>query len=376
MELRTRFPPGAQLNDQKKMQIEENVTLAPLTTFQIGGAARFFVRVSTIEELKEAFDFAQAQNLRTQILGGGSNVLFGDEGFDGLVIKIELTGVEFQNEMAAAAAGESWDKFVAQTIEKNLWGLENLSGIPGTVGGAVAGSIGAYGAAVAQTVEWVEALEVESGEVKRLTNAQCQFGYRESLFSEAEPVYGGVGLPFISPERIGSAKLVILRAAFALSTAPKPELLYKDLAERFLPAQAGAGKNPSLAEIRQAVLEIRAKKFPDLSAEGTAGSFFKNPVLEASEAQKLAEKYPGLPLFPMPEAHGRMKVPLAWLLDHVLELHGTKIDGARLFENQILVIAVQPGARAADVRALAQQIAEKAKKEIGLEISSEVKIIG
>jgi len=331
------------------MTIEEQVPLAPLTTFHMGGAARFFARVSSVEELKQSLGFARDKNLRMQILGGGSNVLFADGGFDGLVMKIELRGIEFNNEEVVAAAGESWDALVAQTVAKNLWGLENLSGIPGTVGGAVAGSVGAYGQAVAQTVAWVEVFDASSGEVERLSNAQCRFGYRESLFSGAE--------------------LIVLRAAFTLSAAPKPELSYNDLAERF------PGITPGLADIRAAVLEIRRGKFPDLSREGTAGSFFKNPVLPADEALTLAARYPGLPLFDMPEAPGRVKVPLGWLMDKILKLHGTRVGGARLFERQILVIVAEESCTAHDVRTLARLVQEKIKKEIGIDISPEVNIL-
>jgi UDP-N-acetylmuramate dehydrogenase len=332
------------------MQIQKNILLSQFTTFGIGGPARFFARVKTVEELKETLDYARDQHLHTQILGGGSNILCADEGFDGLVIKVEMRGVDFNGEEVIAAAGESWDGLVEKCVNKNLWGLENLSGIPGTVGGAVSGSIGAYGQAVAQRVEWVEALDVASGEVKRLSNAECQFGYRESILSSAP-----------SP-------LIIIRAAFKLSTVPKPELSYKDLAERF------AGRDANLTEIRHTVIEIRKNKFPDLKKEGTAGSFFKNPVLPEAEARTLAEKFPGLPLFDMPEVPGCVKVPLAWLMDHALKLHGTQVGRARLFENQILVIVAKQNSRARDVRALAEFVKEKLRTDIGLEISPEVKI--
>ena len=152
--------------EQRGLQIEENVPLAPLTTFYIGGPARFFVRVSSVDELRQSLDFARDKNIPTLVLGGGSNVLIGDAGFEGLMIKMEIGGVEIQKETLIAGAGESWDAVVSHAVNENLWGIENLSGIPGTVGGAVVQNIGAYGAAVSEVVEWVEVFDTEHTEGK------------------------------------------------------------------------------------------------------------------------------------------------------------------------------------------------------------------
>ncbi|MEK7613240.1 MAG: UDP-N-acetylmuramate dehydrogenase [Patescibacteria group bacterium] len=332
------------------MSIEEKVPLAPYTTFHIGGPARFFARVRSVEELRKSLDFARDTKLATLVLGGGSNVLIDDAGFDGLVIKIELRGITEEDSMIIAGAGEEWDALVSYAIQKKLWGIENLSGIPGSVGGAVAGSIGAYGQAVAQTIAWVEVFDRDSGVVEKKNKAECAFGYRESIF-------GGPHAP-----------LIILRAAFALHTVPKPELSYKDLKLRFADAA------PSLAQIRETVLAIRKTKFPDLSEEGTAGSFFKNPIVRADEAEKLKKIYPEMPLFAIPEAEG-VKIPLAWLLDRVLDLKGMRIGGARLFEHQPLVIAVDTQASSHDVRMLAEHVKALVKEKFQIEIKEEVRMI-
>ena len=177
------------------MQIKENVPLAPFTTFGIGGPAAFFNTVASVDELKESLDFARDKNLTTLIFGGGSNMLVPDAGWAGLVIKIEIKGVEIEGgkstneKLIIAGAGESWDALVARTVSEKLWGIENLSGIPGTVGGAVVQNIGAYGAALSQTLSWVEVLDTQTGEVKKLTNAECAFGYRESIFKKEEGRY-------------------------------------------------------------------------------------------------------------------------------------------------------------------------------------------
>ena len=331
------------------MDIQKNVPLAPFTTFGIGGSARYFVPARSNKEVVAALSFAKKKGLGFFILGGGSNLLVDDKGYDGLVIKIELKGVEIKESIVISATGEGWDQLVERTCIEKLWGIENLSGIPGTVGGAVVQNIGAYGAALSEALLWVEALDSATGEVKRFSNAECAFGYRDSMFKHQH-------------------NLVVLRAAFALSTQAKPNTSYKDLAKLFEDVSA------DISTIRAAVLDIRKGKFPDLAVEGTAGSFFKNPIVGPSQAQVLKEKYPEMPLFTMPETAG-VKVPLAWLLDNVLHLKGTSVGGARLYEQQPLVIAAKRNTPSNDVQMLAEKIKREVQEKINLEIEEEVKII-
>jgi UDP-N-acetylmuramate dehydrogenase len=332
------------------MKIQKNIPLAPFTTFGIGGDARFFAGAQSVDELREAFAFAKEKDFPIFILGGGSNVLIDDAGFPGLVIKIKTQGVEEEGGTLIAAAGESWDALVQRAVGLSLWGIENLSGIPGTLGGAVVQNIGAYGQALSQTLAWAQVLDLQTNEVKTLNNDACAFGYRDSIFKREEGRY------------------IIMRAALQLSPQAKPDLSYKDLAQHF------SGRDPSLKEVREAVIAIRKNKFPDLSQEGTAGSFFKNPIVSEEEGAILLKRYPGLPLFAMPEVAG-IKVPLAWLLDHVLHAHGMQVGNARLFERQPLVIAVKKGSSADDIKKLAQQVQEKVKEVCGIDIEPEVKIL-
>lgn len=335
------------------MILKEHAPLALLTTFKIGGAARFLLRVRSQRELEEALTFAKEKKLPICILGGGSNTLFDDSGFSGIVIKIENVGIILEDDLLIAEAGESWDGVVAYAIEHMLWGIENLSGIPGTVGGAAVQNIGAYGAALSQTVAWVEVFDCETSLLKRLSRVECEFGYRTSVFKQS------------------AGRFVVLRAALRLHKEGKPDLSYKDIANVF------AGKTPTLKEIRSAVLAIRAKKFPDLKQEGTAGSFFKNPVLSQEETQKLTERFPTIPLFPLPESSG-MKVPLAWFLDArngVLDIRDMRVGSARLFAAQPLVIAVTWPAQSKDVIELSKVVQEKIKIVVGIEIEPEVCIV-
>ena len=335
------------------MQVQENTPLAQFTTFQIGGPARFFARVASVSELEEAVRFAGEKNIPFFILGGGSNVLIDDKGFDGLVIKIELQGVEESGDLFVAGAGESWDALVMRAIEKGFWGIENLSGVPGTVGGAVVQNIGAYGQALSQTLEWVEVYDAKEREVKRLSKGAYQSGYRDSIFKREDGRY------------------IALKVALRLSKNPTPALSYKDLATRF------AGKTPNLPEIRSAVLEIRANKFPDLSVMGTAGSFFKNPVVSKEIAAGLTQKYKDLPTFPLPETSD-IKIPLGWFLDYrhgVLDMRGVKVGGASLYEKQFLVLVAERNSSANDVKELVRLIREKVRDAIGIEIEPEVRIV-
>jgi UDP-N-acetylmuramate dehydrogenase len=335
------------------MEIQEQALLSPLTTFKIGGPARFFIQATSVEEVRDALAFAKEKGLNVFILGGGSNVLFDDAGFDGLVIKIEVLGVEQKKNIFVAGAGESWDALAARAVQSSLWGIENLSGIPGTVGGAAVQNIGAYGAALSQTLLWVEALDTQSGEIQKIARAEYEPGYRQSVFKKHDGRY------------------VVLRAALSLSPEPAPDLSYKDMAARF------AGAVPSLPEIREAVLQIRAGKFPDLSVEGTAGSFFLNPVVSEAQALALQKLFPLMPLFKMPETSD-IKVPLGWLLDYrhgVIDLRDVRAGGARMFEKQFLVLVAERNASSADIKMVAALVQKKVRDAIGIEIVPEVRIV-
>lgn len=330
------------------MRIEENVPLASLTSFRIGGPARFLIRPQSVGDVHKALDFARARNLPLLILGGGSNVLIVDEGFPGVVLKIELRGVEWRGSVVTAAAGEEWDALVEESVARGLWGLENLSGIPGSVGAAPVQNIGAYGAELKDTLESVEALDRARGEVVTLKSAACGFGYRRSLFKR-EP-----------------GRYIVLSITLGLRTEGRPNLAYKDIAAIF-----GGASAPALRRIREAVLAVRALKFPDLRTEGTAGSFFLNPVVSDEKAVQLRRHFPGLPAFP---ADGGVKISLAFILDR-LGMKGSARGGARLFEKQPLVFAAARGCSARDVLSLAKLVEESVREACGIELEREVRVI-
>lgn len=334
------------------MTIQENIPLAPYTTFKVGGNARYFVVVQTLDELKAALEFARARGLQRFVLGGGSNVVIADAGFPGLVIKMELKGIERADAgdsvFVSAMAGESWDGLVAKTVEWGLWGIENLSWIPGTVGAAPVQNIGAYGTEVMNVIDAIHVIDLSTGQGRIMSNAECRFSYRDSIFKTA-----------------AGKDLVIVSVRFRLSTKRAPNLSYKDLKEYF------AGKPaPTQLEIRDAVIAIRKGKFPDINLIGTAGSFWKNPIVPSAVYERLRVEYPAMPSFPVDVA--RVKVPLAWILDNVCKLKGFTKGNVGLFERQPIVLVAKRGATFAEISAFEREVAAAVKAKTGIDIEREV----
>lgn len=333
------------------MKILEHEPLAPRTTFKVGGSARFLIEAETEADIREALSFAKERGLPVCVLGGGSNMLIDDGEADAVFLRVAIGGIAMTEEgECVAGAGGEWDRVVAEAVARGLSGIETLSTIPGSVGGAVVQNAGAYGAEIKDTLRWVDAFDLHEGAAVRLTNAECQFAYRSSRFKE-------------EPQRF-----IILRAALSLVPGGAPNITYRDVAARF------EGEAPSLEDVRRAVMEIRAGKLPDVRLVGTAGSFFKNPVVPNAQAQALSKAYPGLPVFPSGD-NATSKVSLAWLFDHALGLNGKKQGAVGTYEKQPLVIVAEKGARAEDVRAFASGIQARAKETLGITIEPEVIIM-
>ncbi|HMO77691.1 MAG TPA: UDP-N-acetylmuramate dehydrogenase [Candidatus Paceibacterota bacterium] len=331
--------------------IEENVNLAKYSTLQTGGAARYFVRVSSEEEVKQAASFAQQNSLLVLCLGGGSNVLIADEGFAGLVILNELKGREYQHNndevTLVCGAGEVLDEVVAETVARGYWGLENLSAIPGTVGATPIQNVGAYGVEVAQLITKVETMNLVSGEKKIFSKVECNFGYRDSFFKTSE-----------------GKKYFITHVHFTLKKNSTAKINYLDLQKYFVDT------TPTLADIRKAITLIRSQKFPDWKVVGTAGSFFKNPFVTAKEAERLLALYPDLPTY---EAEpGLVKIPLGYVLDKLCGLKGYRSGAVGLFQAQALVLVNYGGATTSEIKNFAAEIAEKVFAKTKIIISPEV----
>ncbi len=354
------------------LEISIQEPLKPYTTFKIGGPARYFARVETLEALRQALEFAAERRLALFILGGGSNILVSDHGFDGLVIHVALRGIEVtaENDTGVTlriAAGETWDGVVALAVERGWWGIENLSHIPGQAGAALVQNIGAYGAEIRDVFESAEVLEIRSGQVKSLEAAACGFAYRRSIFNSS-----------------GKGEYVILSLKLRLAKQGQANLQYPDVAAYF--TQRGVTE-PALPQLREAIIAIRDRKFPFPREErgGNAGSFFKNLWLTEPEYRQLeravrAQFAPEVAaklesLHRRRAKDGRVKIPTAFLIE-ACELKGYQMGRAQVNETQPLVLLNRGGASAHEVLTLARHIRQTVYARTGLMIELEPELVG
>ncbi len=339
------------------MEFLEKVSLKDYTTFKIGGEAKFFCVAKNTDELMEAVIFARKEDIPFLVLGGGSNMLISDDGFSGLVIKMEIHGIEYLESgkfvEVVVGAGENWDEFVSETLSRRLFGLENLSGIPGTVGGAPVQNIGAYGVEVGEFVKDVEYFDTSDLKFKNLVKDECEFEYRDSVYKRAK-----------------AKKWIITRVTFRLQKKGKLRLDYKDVSEYFLQKNI---KKPTLLSVRKAILEVRSRKFPDLSEVGTAGSFFKNPIVTKKHFLSLSRMYPDIPFYKA--SYGRVKIPLGWVLEHICGVKGVKINNVASFEKQALVLVNFGEAKSNDVYNYACEIERQILAKTGIEVEWEVRYV-
>ena len=341
--------------------IQENVSLAEFTTFKIGGKARLFVRATGETEIIEALEFAEQNDLNIFILGGGSNVLIADEGFDGLVLQISLKGISALTEKdetvyVTAQAGEDWDEFVAFCIKNNLAGVECLSGIPGFVGGTPVQNVGAYGQEVSETIESVRVFDRKSKEILELTNADCKFAYRTSIFNTTE-----------------KNRFVVLAVKYALKKNGAPKIVYQDLQTFF------GDKKPTLTETRQAVLKIRSDKSMVINSKDintkSAGSFFKNPIVSKEKYAEMCISWGDAIPHYVVDAE-MLKIPAAWLIEKSGFQKGYVKGNAGLSTKHTLAIVNLGNASANDVLALKKEIQMQVKKRFDVDLKPEPIFVG
>lgn len=384
------------------MKFKENKPLAPYTTFKIGGPAKWFCIVENQFDALEAFEFAQKNDLKVFVLGGGSNILVSDKGFNGLVIKVVNKGIEIitpvvpsranpnasedesrdpsarrmhssvgmtgkgedKNQiLLKVASGEVWDEVAKFAVTNGWWGIENLSHIPGSTGAIAVQNVGAYGQEASQVVDSVTVFSKETHSIQSFKNSQCGFGYRQSIFNSVD-----------------KGKYIIFDITLRLSKLAHPNLEYRDLKIKF------AGKNPALSEVRQAVIEVRNKKFPfpTKAKNGNAGSFFKNPVLDSVQYEKLSNKIGAVfgrnMVLELEKKKftddGQIKIPAAFLID-LCGLKNLSFGGAKINHSQPLVIINATGkATAQDVLALANKVKQEVRSKTGMELLYEPELVG
>ncbi|MGA2686557.1 MAG: UDP-N-acetylmuramate dehydrogenase [Candidatus Korobacteraceae bacterium] len=347
------------------MLIRENVPLAPLTTLAVGGPARYFAEARNEADVLEAAEFARSRGLPLFVLGGGSNLVINDAGFAGLVLKVGITDLAQSTASHGqvtfiAGAGYDWDTLVAQTVEAGCAGLECLSGIPGTVGGTPVQNVGAYGQEVSGTIQEVRVLDLRSREITTLSNVQCGFAYRSSIFNTAE-----------------RGRYVILRVSFALRQNGEPSVRYADLEQFF----AGRANAPTLSDVREAVREIRQRKamliVPGDEDSHSVGSFFKNPIVPRAVFEELSARLAsrGLQLPSYPSADGR-KLPAAWLVEHAGFAKGYRKGRVGISQRHALAIINRGGATAAEIIALKDEIQARVMDTFGIKLDLEPVFVG
>ncbi len=357
------------------MLIEEYKPLAPFTTFGIGGAARWFAEAASEDDIIEATQWVSQHGVPLFVLGGGSNLLISDAGFDGLVLRVGLRGIRAIPPNAPrsepeepwiyqVSAGEDWDRFVQRTVEDHCAGLECLAGIPGTVGGTPVQNVGAYGQEVASAITRVRAFDLHAGLFSEFTAQECGFAYRHSRFNSVD-----------------RGRYIVTRVSFRLTHGGAPTVRYADLQRALAEA---AGKDASLAEVAAQVRRVRQLKGM-LLVEGdpdcrSAGSFFKNPVVTDERLRKIAvlsgKEPPRFPAGPDAENQGRAKLPAAWLIEQSGFNKGYALGRAAVSSRHTLALINRGRASAAEVLALAGQITAAVEERFGIHLEMEPVMVG
>lgn len=346
--------------------IVPDVLLAPRTTIGVGGSARWLATVTDEDQLREALRWAGEVGVPLFVLGGGSNVVIADRGFDGLVIDVALRGIRCTERnggvLLEVAAGERWDDVVDYAVTRGLTGVECLSGIPGRVGASPIQNVGAYGQEVAETIVAVNAVSRHTGEHALFSPADCGFGYRDSVFKHTE-----------------RDKWIITSVTFSLDRDRPPTIRYAEL-ERTL-----GGESPTLPAVRGAVIRLRQAKGMVIDAQDpdsrSVGSFFMNPVVDDSSLEDLFRRVAdrGIPLESVPRfaAPAGTKLSAGWLIEHAGFSKGDRREGgAGISSKHSLAIINTGGATASSIRALADEIEEKVRETFGIALEPEASWVG
>ena len=367
------------------MDIRENIPLASYTTLRVGGGARYFVEPANEDEIVEALRWARDRPVPIFVLGGGSNLLVSDAGFPGLVLHITLGGIEVRDwsskgdspdhggvpsepsvgslglkRIYSVSAGVDWDSLVARAVDDNCAGIECLSGIPGSVGGTPVQNVGAYGQDVSETIVRVRGIDAMTLERVEFDRAQCRFAYRRSRFNTSH-----------NGDQPG--RYILTRVDYALTPGGAPKLAYAELQRRF------ADSAPTLAQLRQAILEIRRTKgmvLDERDADSrSAGSFFKNPVVSCAEYERIAtEAATAVPHFD--SGNGQVKLMAAWLIEQAGIGKGFVLGQAAISSKHTLALTNRGGAKAADILRLKDFVQQRVRERFAVELQPEPVMLG
>ena len=337
--------------------MKTNVNLRPYNSFGFDAIAKYFVEINTIDDLQTLIKSGVLQKHKTLILSGGNNILFQKDVFDGLVVYINTKGIEILREdgnevVVRAQAGEDWPEFVRFCVSKGWHGVENLAYIPGKIGAAPIQNIGAYGMELKDSFLQCEAMDLSTGKSKVFTKEDCHFGYRESIF-----------------KRELKGQYVITSVDFLLKKNAPLHLEYGNI--RSYLEQNGI-ENPSLQQLHDAICAIRDAKLPDVKQIGSAGSFFKNPVISIEQFEDLQQQYPNIPHYP--DTEGMVKVPAGWLIEQA-GWKGWRDEHVGVYDKQALVLVHYGGGTGLDIVELAHKIQDSVEKKFGIRISPEVNFV-
>lgn len=338
------------------MLIHTNYSLRHLNTFGLDVATQQYVRIETVDELKEIYQGSKFRTIKKMVLGGGSNVLF-TRNWLGLVVHMAIPGIEIISEsvdqvQVGVGAGENWHQFVLWAVNKGYGGIENLSLIPGTVGAAPMQNIGAYGVEIKDVFHSLEALELKTGKVVRFYKEDCSFGYRYSIFKGDQ-----------------KGNYIITKVYFTLNKQPEVNTSYGAIGTVL--NEKGIDK-PTIKDVSQAVIEIRQSKLPDPAEIGNAGSFFKNPVIEKAHFEALEALYPEIPHYTL--SADEEKIPAAWLIEKC-GWKGYRDGEIGVHDKQALVLVNHGAGKGMDIRKLSMEIMRTVNKEFQIELEPEVNMV-
>lgn len=351
-----RFKNRAFLFLHHAMKIEENKELRPYHTFHLDVKAKYFAKVKTVDDLLLLLNSSIYRNNPSLVLGGGSNLLFTGD-LNGLVIKLSIMGIttlaEDEDEVELKiGAGQNWHELVMYCVDRGYGGIENLSLIPGTVGAAPMQNIGAYGVEIREVFTELEAVEIATGKIKAFSNEACKFGYRDSIFKNK-----------------AKGRYVITSVTLKLSKKPIVNTSYGAIKETLT---AWGIEKPGIADVSKAVIHIRQSKLPDPNVIGNAGSFFKNPSIDAADFEKLKVNYPAAMGYV--QADGTVKVPAAWLIEQA-GWKGKTFGEIGVHKNQALVLVNYGEGTGRDIWDLAQKIQASVQEKFGIALVLEVNVV-
>ena len=328
-----------------------NYSLKEHNTFGIEARCSRFLEYSTVEEAKAVAAILRETGAPYIIIGGGSNLLLTRD-FEGIVVHSALTGIDIDGCRMTCGSGMEWDKAVALAVEQGLYGAENLSSIPGDVGASAVQNIGAYGVEAKDLIVEVEAVEIATGQLRTFSNADCQYGYRDSRFKHD-----------------WKNQFLMTHVTYALLSAFEPKLDYGNIRAEL---ERKGISSPTAAQLRSVIIDIRNAKLPDPKVTGNAGSFFMNPVVSREKYESLAAQYEGMPHYTIDSNHE--KIPAGWMIEQC-GWKGRSLGRAGVHDKQALVLVNRGGATGAEIVTLCETIRKDVRKKFGIDIHPEVNII-